>query len=306
MFTYACITVCECVSFCVQCPSAISCSCFPLSPSDSLPSEPSNPFLPRPQPNVDASDGPPRAAAAVMWRQRGGAVTPEHPPSRDPLTPLQAGADTTCMGAASRPHRTPSGSHLSPTSPGGPWTPASPASWAPSLPGEPLDVRLLAGGSSHAGSSAPPPPEDPGPPCLGDDDPHRACSCAQCATPRVSTAFLLFFQRLRSLFFLCLSLTHLKRKRNRNLKRKHAHLNPHNPTRDRPSLPSPSDPPRTSLNLSRLRRLNGSSGGRFCASKAEEPEGGAREMQMCAQRRVIYPARPRALRASGFDRLEGK
>nr|XP_045585221.1 vegetative cell wall protein gp1-like [Procambarus clarkii] len=91
-----------------------------------------------------AADGR-RRPAAVMRRPRGvgrGGVAPvDLPPSRQPtLTPLQAGADPTCLVTpAAHPRGSP-----------GRLTPVSPVPRRlHSLPTEPLDVRLLAGPPSQ-------------------------------------------------------------------------------------------------------------------------------------------------------------
>ncbi|XP_066984411.1 cyclic nucleotide-gated cation channel subunit A [Macrobrachium rosenbergii] len=146
-----------------------------------------------------------------MWRQRGaqGDTPQDLPPPA--LTPLQIGAETTCLGVppSSRPrlHSRSGGSagassgHTSFGGGGGggggatasnngsgsiiAMAPASPPSWgAPNLPGEPLDVRLLAGGPSQPpGSPQTGQSEDPGPPILGDDTPHQPCPCTHCTVP---------------------------------------------------------------------------------------------------------------------------
>ncbi|XP_045116080.1 cyclic nucleotide-gated cation channel alpha-3-like isoform X2 [Portunus trituberculatus] len=104
-----------------------------------------------------------------------------------PLTPLQAGADPTCVVAAHHPthHHTAHRKHG--IRPVARRTRSSPAPWTPGLPAEPLDVRLLSGGPSRERES----PhdthcEDSGPPTLGDDLLHRPCYCAHCVPASTS------------------------------------------------------------------------------------------------------------------------
>ncbi|XP_071516535.1 cyclic nucleotide-gated cation channel subunit A [Panulirus ornatus] len=132
-----------------------------------------------------ATDGP-KILATVMRRLRGvarGHVALDQTPTRDlSLTPLQAGADTTCVVTSAPVHR-----KHSTRSATGRLTPSSPTPWESSLPGEPLDVRLLAGETSQGRPGSPQGfsyPEDPGPPTLGDDKPHQTCSCSHCASPK--------------------------------------------------------------------------------------------------------------------------
>ncbi|KAG7157073.1 putative cyclic nucleotide gated non-selective ion channel alpha 2 [Homarus americanus] len=126
---------------------------------------------------------------AVMRRHWGvarGDVTPDLPPTREPsLTPLQAGADTTCLITKYCAFGTRGAM--------GCITPVSPSPWGAgntsTLPTEPLDVRYLAGGSSQGGPRSPQyplQPEDPGPPTLGDDQPHHICPCTHCASPEAT------------------------------------------------------------------------------------------------------------------------